>query len=51
MNTDEDRVTLVPSPKRSRQSEVSESIWNSFNEIIEKSGACVLGDTGDTEIE
>ena len=51
MNTDEDRVTLVPSPKPSRQSEVSESIWNYFNEIIEKSGACVLGDTGDTEIE
>ena len=51
MNTDEDGVTLVPSPKRSRQSEVSESIWNCFNVIIEKSGACVLGDTGDTEIE
>ena len=51
MNTDEDGVRLVPFPKRSRQSEISESIWNCFNEIIEKSGACVLGDTGDTEIE
>ena len=43
MNTDEDEVAIVPSPKRSRQ---SEGIWNCFNEIIEKSGACVLGDTG-----
>ena len=48
INTDEDGVTPVPSPKRPRQ---SEGIWNCFNEIIEKSGACVLGDTGDTEIK
>ena len=44
MNTDEDGVAIVPSPKRSRQ---SKGIWNCFNEIIEKSGA---GDTGETEI-
>ena len=48
VNTDEDGVAIVPSPKQSRQ---SEGIWNCFNEIIEKSGACVLGDTGETEIE
>ena len=48
MNTDEDGVAIVPSPKRSRQ---SEGIWNCFNEIIEKSGACVLGDIGEKEIE
>ena len=48
MNTDEDGVAPVPSPKRSRQ---SEGIWNCFSEIIEKSGAYVLGDAGDTEIE
>ena len=44
MNTDEDGVAIVPSPRRSRQ---SEGIWNCFNEIIEKSGA---DDTGETEI-
>ena len=48
MNTDEDGVTPVSSPKRSRQ---SEGIWNCFSKIIEKSGAYVLGDAGDTEIE
>ena len=48
MNTDEDGVAPVPPPKRSRQ---SEGIWNCFSEIIKKSGACVLGDAGDTEIE
>ena len=35
MNTDEDGVAVVSSPKQSRQSEVSENIWNCFNEIIE----------------
>ena len=48
MNTDEDGVAPVPSPKWSRQ---SEGIWNCFSEIIKKSGAYVLGDAGDTEIE
>ena len=49
MNRDEDGVAVVPSPKQSRQSE--DILWNCFNEIIEKSGACILGDTGETEIE
>ena len=48
MNTDEDSVAPVPSSKPSKQ---SEGIWNCFSEIIEKSGAYVLGDAGDTEIE
>ena len=48
MNTDEDGLAPVPSPKQSRQ---SEGIWNCFSENIEKSGAYVLGDAGDTEIE
>ena len=43
-----DGVSIVPAPKRSRQ---SEGIWNCFNEIIEKSGACVEGETENPDVE
>ena len=44
----EDGIMVVPPPKRAR---TTESIWNFFNEIIEKSGASVVGETGNTDIE
>ena len=47
MNND-DGVLIVPPPKQSRQ---GEGIWNCFNEIIEKSGASVAGETDNTDVE
>ena len=44
----DDGVSIVPPPIRSKQ---TKGIWNCFSEIIEKSGACVLGETDDTDIE
>ena len=44
----DDGVSIVPPPKRSKQ---TKGIWNCFNEIIEKSGACVVGETDNTDIE
>jgi len=47
MNND-DGIMVVPPPKQAR---ITEGIWNFFNEIIEKSGASVVGETGNTDIE
>ena len=48
MNND-DSIMVVPPPKRARAT--TEGIWNCFNEIIEKSGASAIGETGNTDIE
>ena len=45
--SDHDGVSIVPPPKRSRQ---SEGIWNCFDESIEKCGAAIVGETDDMDI-
>ena len=41
--------TTAPPPMQARTT--TEGIWNCFNEIIEKCGASVVGETGNTDVE
>ena len=46
--TNDNGVSIVPPPIQSKQ---TKGIWNCFSEIIEKSGACVVGETDNTDNE